>query len=50
MTTPTIIEAARQQGRTVLSEIEAKQLLAAAGVPVIEARLAKSPEIGRAHV
>jgi acyl-CoA synthetase (NDP forming) len=44
MATSTIIEAARQQGRTVLSEIEAKQLLAAAGVPVIEARLAKSAD------
>ena len=44
MTTPAIIKAARQQGRNVLSEIEAKQLLAHAGVPVIEARLAKSAD------
>ena len=44
MTTPAIIQAARQQGRTVLSEIEAKQLLAAAGIPVIEARLAGSAD------
>lgn len=37
-----VIEQARAQGRTVLSEIEAKQLLAGAGVPVVEARLAAS--------
>ena len=42
MTSPAIIQTARQQGRTVLNEIEAKQLLASAGVPVIEARLAKT--------
>ena len=41
MTSATIIDTARQQGRTVLNEIEAKQLLAAAGIPVVEARLAR---------
>ena len=35
-----IIAGARDQGRTVLSEVEAKQLLAEAGIPVVEARLA----------
>ena len=35
-----IIEAARRQGRSILSEVEAKQLLASAGIPVVEARLA----------
>ena len=42
MTSATIIDTARQQGRTVLNEIEAKQLLAAAGIPVVEARLARN--------
>jgi acyl-CoA synthetase (NDP forming) len=42
MTSATIIETARRQGRTVLNEIEAKELLAQAGIPVIEARLARS--------
>jgi acyl-CoA synthetase (NDP forming) len=37
-----IIDQARRQGRTLLSEVEAKELLAAAGVPVVEARLAKT--------
>ena len=40
MTSTGVIERARQQGRTVLSEVEAKQLLAEAGIPVVEARLA----------
>jgi acyl-CoA synthetase (NDP forming) len=35
-----VIEHARKQGRTVLSEVEAKQLLSSAGVPVVETRLA----------
>ncbi|MCH8901983.1 MAG: acetate--CoA ligase family protein [Chloroflexi bacterium] len=41
MTNAGIIDRARQQGRTVLSEVEAKQLLAEAGIAVVEARLAK---------
>jgi acyl-CoA synthetase (NDP forming) len=39
-----IIEAARKDGRTILSEIEAKQLLESAGVPVSPARLAKTKD------
>jgi acyl-CoA synthetase (NDP forming) len=42
MTSATIIDTARLQGRTVLNEIESKQLLAQAGIPVVEARLAAS--------
>ena len=34
-----IIEDARRQGRTLLTEIEAKQVLEDAGVPVSPARL-----------
>jgi len=37
-----IIQAARNEGRTILSEIEAKQLLESAGIPVSPARLAKT--------
>ncbi len=39
-----IIEAARKDGRTILSEIEAKQLLEQAGVPVSPARLATTKD------
>ena len=39
-----IIERARKQGRSQLSEVEAKQLLGAAGIPVIETRLATTKE------
>jgi acyl-CoA synthetase (NDP forming) len=35
---------ARAQGRTLLNEVEAKQLLAAAGIPVIDTRLARTKE------
>jgi acetate---CoA ligase (ADP-forming) subunit beta len=44
MTSTTIISTARQQGRTVLNEIEAKELLSQAGIPVVEARLARSAD------
>jgi len=44
VTAAAIIDQARRQGRTLLSEVEAKQLLAAAGVPVVEARLARTKE------
>lgn len=44
MSTATIIESARSQGRVILSEVEAKQILAEAGLPVVETRLAKTPE------
>lgn len=37
-----IIEAARSEGRTLLTEIEAKQMLEQAGIPVSPARLAKT--------
>ncbi|HXF51711.1 MAG TPA: acetate--CoA ligase family protein [Dehalococcoidia bacterium] len=44
MSTATIIERARSQGRVILSEVEAKQILAEAGIPVVETRLARNPE------
>jgi acetyltransferase len=37
-------EAARQAGRTLLTEFESKQLLAAYGIPVVETRVANDPE------
>ena len=37
----TIIKRAREEGRTVLTEIESKRVLKRAGVPVVETRLAK---------
>ena len=40
--TSTIVEGARAEGRSILSEIEAKQMLEEAGVPVSPARLAKT--------
>lgn len=39
-----VIEAARSAGRTLLMEHEAKQLLAAYGIPVVETRVARSVE------
>ncbi len=39
-----IIEQARSEGRSVLSEVEAKQLLASAGIPVVEAKLATTAD------
>jgi acyl-CoA synthetase (NDP forming) len=39
-----IIEQVRAEGRTILTEIEAKQMLEAAGVPVSPARLAKTKD------
>jgi len=39
-----IIDRARGEGRTVLNEVEAKQLLKKAGVDVVETRLAASKE------
>lgn len=42
MTSAAIIDRARQQGRTLLTEVEAKELLAQAGIPVVEARLART--------
>lgn len=39
-----IIQTARQAGRTLLTEFESKQLLAAYGIPVVETRVANSEE------
>ncbi len=44
MTSAGVIERTRQQGRSVLSEVEAKQLLAEAGIPVVASRLAATGE------
>ena len=44
MSTASIVEQARAQGRTILTEIEAKQMLEEAGVPVSPARLAKTKD------
>jgi acyl-CoA synthetase (NDP forming) len=44
MSPSSIVEQARAQGRTILTEIEAKQMLEAAGVPVSPARLATSKD------
>ncbi len=44
MTGAAIVERAREQGRTLLTEVEAKHLLAEAGIPVVEASLATSRE------
>jgi acyl-CoA synthetase (NDP forming) len=38
------IKRARSEGRTVLTEIESKQALAAAGIPVVETKLATTPD------
>ena len=42
MSATAIIEGARKEGRTLLTEIEAKQVLEDAGVPVSPARLART--------
>ena len=42
--TAAVIEQARAQGRTLLTEVEAKQLLGEAGIPVVETRLAKTKD------
>jgi acetyltransferase len=39
-----IIEAVRQEGRTLLTEFESKQLLGAYGIPVVETRIAASED------
>ncbi|HUH96267.1 MAG TPA: bifunctional acetate--CoA ligase family protein/GNAT family N-acetyltransferase [Anaerolineales bacterium] len=39
-----IIQAVRASGRTILTEFESKQLLAAYGIPVVETRIATSKE------
>jgi acyl-CoA synthetase (NDP forming) len=40
MTSAAVIDRARRQGRALLTEVEAKELLAGAGIPVIATRLA----------
>lgn len=40
----TIIQKARQAGRTLLTEVESKQILAAYGIPTVETRLATTVE------
>jgi acyl-CoA synthetase (NDP forming) len=42
MSTTTIIDRARTQGRKILTEVESKQLLEEAGIPTARARLATS--------
>ncbi len=44
MAASTIVDKARSEGRTILTEIEAKQMLEDAGVPVSPARLAKTKD------
>jgi acetyltransferase len=39
-----IIETARSEGRTLLTEVESKQLLAAYGVPIVDTRIAHDEE------
>jgi acetyltransferase len=39
-----ILSQARQQGRTLLTEVESKEILAAYGIPVVPTRVAESPE------
>jgi acetyltransferase len=43
-TADAIVQAARDAGRTILSELESKQLLACYGIPTIETRLATTPD------
>jgi acyl-CoA synthetase (NDP forming) len=44
MTFESVLAEARSEGRNLLSEVEAKQLLAEAGVPVVETALARTAE------
>jgi acetyltransferase len=39
-----IINKARESGRTILTEYESKQLLSCYGIPTVETRIAKTPE------
>ena len=39
-----IVAAARQQGRTVLTEVESKRILAAYGIPTVETRVATTED------
>ena len=44
MTTADVVEAARRDGRTVLTEVESKVFIKGAGIPVVESRLATSQQ------
>ena len=44
MTASTIVDRARAEGRTILTEIEAKEMLEAGGIPVSPARLARTKD------
>ena len=44
----TIFEEVKRQGRNILSEAEAKEVLTAAGIPVVETALAASPQEAKA--
>ena len=40
-----IIQTVRNQGRTILTEFESKQLLLAYGIPTVDTRIAQTPEL-----
>lgn len=44
MTQASVVAAARQERRTLLTEVEAKALLKEAGIPVVDTRLARTKE------
>lgn len=44
MSITSIIDSARVQGRTLLNEVEAKQVLEEAGIPTVRARLARTKD------
>jgi acetyltransferase len=44
-----IVAAAREQGRTVLTEVESKRILAAYGIPTVETRVATTEDEAVAH-
>ncbi len=49
MTFESVLTQARAEGRSLLSEVEAKQLLGDAGIPVVKTVLAVTPEEARAQ-
>lgn len=44
VTAGTLLDSVRQSGRTLLTEVESKKVLAAYGIPVVETQVAFSPE------
>jgi acyl-CoA synthetase (NDP forming) len=44
MSTIEIIDRAKSEGRTILTEVESKQILGEAGIPIADAQLAATPE------